>query len=106
MVFGAMAVGLVEHNLAIVDETCFVDGYPGRYIVLARRNGSRWYVCALNGQKQVQNINVSLPMLAGKQVTWLSDGTDGKSPSAQQVTLDKLGTLRADIPGECAVVLY
>ena len=88
------------------DETCFVDGYPGRYIVLARRNGSRWYVCALNGQKQVQNINVTLPMLAGKQVTWLSDGTDGKSPSAQQVTLDKRGTLRADIPGECAVVLY
>ena len=88
------------------DETRFIDGYPGKYIVLARRSGDRWYVCALNGQKQVQNVKVELPMLAGKQVNWLSDGPDGKSPSAQQVTLDKRGTLRADIPGECAVVLY
>jgi len=88
------------------DETRFIDGYPGKYIVLARRSGDRWYVCALNGQKQVQNVKVELPMLAGKQVNWLSDGPDGNSPSARQVTLDKRGTLRADIPGECAVVLY
>ena len=88
------------------DETCFVDGYPGKYIVLARRSGDRWYVCALNGQKQPLDVNVALPMLAGKQVTQLSDGTDGKSPSARQVTLDKRGTLRATIPAECAIVLY
>ncbi len=88
------------------DETCFIDGYPGKYIVLARRNGDRWYVTALNGQKEMQTISVELPMLAGKQVTWLSDGADGLTPTAKQVTLDKRGTLRADIPAACAVVLY
>lgn len=88
------------------DETRFIDGYPGKYIVLARRHDDRWYVCALNGQKETLNIDVRLPMLAGKQVMWLSDGADGKFPTARPVTLDKKGTLKTTIPGECAVVLY
>ena len=88
------------------DETRFIDGYPGKYIVLARRHDDRWYICALNGQKETLNVDVRLPMLAGKQVMWLSDGIDGKFPSAHPVTLDKKGTLKTTIPGECAVVLY
>lgn len=31
------------------DETRFIDGYPGRYIVLARRHGNTWYIAAANG---------------------------------------------------------
>ena len=88
------------------DETRFIDGYPGKYIIIARRHADRWYVAALNAQKQALDINTQLPMLAGKEVTWLSDGDDGKSPSARKVTLDKKGTFRVGIPAECAIVLY
>ena len=88
------------------DETRFIDGYPGKYIIIARRHADRWYVAALNAQKQALDINTQLPMLAGKEVTWLNDGDDGKSPSARKVTLDKKGTFRVEIPAECAVVLY
>ena len=91
---------------ALWDETRFIDGYPGKYIIIARRHADRWYVAALNAQKQALDINTQLPMLAGKEVTWLSDGDDGKSPSARKVTLDKKGTFRVGIPAECAVVLY
>ncbi|HMY40469.1 MAG TPA: glycoside hydrolase family 97 catalytic domain-containing protein, partial [Marinagarivorans sp.] len=31
------------------DETRFVDGFPGRYAVIARRKGNQWYVAAING---------------------------------------------------------
>ncbi|MBR1400011.1 MAG: glycoside hydrolase family 97 catalytic domain-containing protein [Prevotella sp.] len=41
------------------DETCFIDGYPGRYVVMARRNGDNWYVAALNGT----NKPITLPSL-------------------------------------------
>lgn len=88
------------------DETQFIDGYPGKYIVIARRKADHWYIAALNAQKEPLSVNLQLPMLSGKQVTWLSDGIDGKSPSAQQVTLDKKGTFQATIPAECAIVLY
>ena len=29
------------------DETRFIDGYPGKFVVLARRNGDRWYIAGL-----------------------------------------------------------
>ena len=83
------------------DETRFIDGYPGRFIVLARRHADHWFVCALNGQKQPLKVDVLLPMLAGRQVTWLDD-----AQGARSVTLDKRGTLKADIPAESAIVLY
>ena len=31
------------------DDTQFIEGYPGRYVVMARRHGDTWYVAALNG---------------------------------------------------------
>ena len=31
------------------DETVFLDGYPGKYCVSARRSGSKWYKVAPNG---------------------------------------------------------
>ena len=34
------------------DETVFLDGYPGKYCVLARRHGDRWYVVGVNAQKE------------------------------------------------------
>lgn len=30
------------------DETRYIDGFPGSFVVLARRNGDRWYVAAVN----------------------------------------------------------
>lgn len=55
------------------DETRFIDGYPGRYVVLARRHGDHWYVTAVNGGKEALKLKLSLPMLAGKTVSFYSD---------------------------------
>lgn len=55
------------------DETRFIDGYPGQYVVLARRHGNQWYVVAVNGSKEPQKLKLSLPMLAGKTVSFYSD---------------------------------
>ena len=32
------------------DETTFIDGYPGKYVVMARRHGQDWYIAGLNAQ--------------------------------------------------------
>lgn len=55
------------------DETRFIDGYPGRYVVLARRHADRWYVVAVNGSKEPLKLKLSLPMLAGETVSFYSD---------------------------------
>ncbi len=44
------------------DETRLVDGYPGRYVVIARRHGSQWYVAGLNATAQPLTLTLALPM--------------------------------------------
>lgn len=55
------------------DETRFIDGYPGRYIVLARRHGSTWYIAAANATVEPLKLKLDLPMLAGQEVSLYSD---------------------------------
>lgn len=41
------------------DETRYIDGYPGKYAVIARRNGDTWYVAGVNAMETP--VTVSLP---------------------------------------------
>ncbi len=56
------------------DETRFIDGYPGRYVVMARRHADRWYIAALNGTGEPLSLDLSLPMLDGAAFTLYTDG--------------------------------
>lgn len=55
------------------DEVRFLDGYPGRYVVLARRHGDNWYIAGLNGTDEEKQISLDLPMFAGKRVKYYTD---------------------------------
>lgn len=64
---------LPEHEIKFLkevpttwDETCFIDGYPGKYIVMARRHGNEWYVVGLNGTDKAMELTLCLDMLQGK----------------------------------------
>ena len=58
---------LPQHELDLLkdipttwDETRFIDGYPGRYVVLARRHGNKWYIAGLNAQKTPLTLTINL----------------------------------------------
>ena len=56
------------------DEVKFIDGYPGKYAVIARRHADKWYVTAINAQKETLKLNLTLPMFsAGETVKLYSD---------------------------------
>lgn len=55
------------------DETRFIDGYPGIYIVLARRHGNTWYIAAVNATAEPLKLKLDLPVLAGQEVSLYSD---------------------------------
>ena len=56
------------------DETRFIDGYPGRYVIMARRSGNKWYVAGLNAQEQAVELTIQLPMFdAGSTLTVYGD---------------------------------
>ena len=71
------------------DETRFIDGYPGRYVVMARRHADRWYIAALNGTGEPLSLDLSLPMLDGTAFTLYTDGKQ-KSYGAMKTAKVKL----------------
>ena len=43
------------------DDTKLLAGYPGEYVVMARRCGEKWYIGGLNGSDEEKNITFNLP---------------------------------------------
>ena len=80
------------------DETRYVDGYPGKYVVLARRHGNDWYVAGLSAEKQPLSLTLDLPMFASGQV--LQYYVDDKKTGEPTLT-----TLKIDKKGQAKVIL-
>lgn len=87
------------------DNTVFIDGYPGKYCVLARRHGDTWYISAINAETTAKTIDISLPMLTGTEVTLYSDADD-RSPQIKQLKLNRLKQLKVKLlPGGANVIV-
>ncbi len=59
------------------DETCFVGGYPGDYVIMARRKGGIWYIAGISGRNEKRKLSFDLPFIeAGKNMQLITDGTE------------------------------
>lgn len=87
------------------DETRFIDGYPGKYCVMARRFGSKWYIGATNASNSLQSYTLSLPWLTGKEVTVLFDNKD-RSVGFKTAKIDKKGLLKIELENLGGCVIY
>ena len=45
------------------DDVKFIDGYPGKYVVLARRKGEKWYIGGINGENTVRKISLNFSFI-------------------------------------------
>ena len=43
------------------NETVFIDGYPGKFVILARKSAGKWYVSGLNGESNISLKDIPLP---------------------------------------------
>ena len=64
------------------DETRLVCGYPGEYVVMARRSGTTWYVAGINGSDKPQTLKFSLDFIKGNlgEMTLFGDSGNKKNP--------------------------
>lgn len=69
----AFAIDFMKNVPTTWDETVFIDGYPGKYVVLARRHDEKWFLVGANAQKEVLNLKIQFPDFAGKTVTRYAD---------------------------------
>lgn len=86
------------------DETRFVDGYPGKYVVLARRQGDTWYLAAVNAGKEPLKLKLDLDMFAGKTVALYKDDKKGE-PELTSLKVKENGKVQLEIRSQGGAVL-
>ena len=101
----AWAVDFMKSVPTTWDETRFIDGYPGKYIIMARRHGSQWFIVGVNAEKQTLKKTISIPMIpAATQLKVYSDD-EQLNGSVNNVKLNKKQQLEISIPNNGAVVI-
>ena len=88
------------------DETRFLCGYPGKYVVLARRHGDNWYVAGLNAQKEPLKLTLTLDMFPAKaQLKYYVDDPKTGQPTLTTLKLDKKQQTRVEIQPNGGLIL-
>lgn len=64
------------------DDVRFIDGYPGRYAVIARKSGDSWYVAGFNADGEERSVDLDLSFIDGRSGTLVADG-DGERAFSQ-----------------------
>ncbi|WP_438862526.1 glycoside hydrolase family 97 catalytic domain-containing protein [Neptunicella sp.] len=72
------------------DESRFIQGYPGKLAVIARRSGDTWYVAGVNGEQQAKHLNLDLSFMGQKEGVLITDGKQSRSFSQIPVSTGKL----------------
>jgi alpha-glucosidase len=78
------------------DETRFIDGYPGKLIVMARRKGTKWFIAGMNGEQTEKRLQLDLSFLKGKKAVLFLDDTD-KLLTQKETVLPANGILPVSI---------
>ena len=87
------------------DEVRFIDGYPGKYVILARRHGDKWYIAGVNAQKETLQLKVNLPMFSnGEKVRLFSDDKVLQG-GVKQIGIGKKQELQLTIPCNGGVLI-
>lgn len=76
------------------DEVRYLDGYPGRNLIMARRSGQTWYIAAINASS-LQIFDIDLSWLPSDAKLTLYSG--GDAPSAQVIKTDKKGKVKVTL---------
>lgn len=99
------------------DDVRYVDGYPGKYAVIARRHGNTWYIAGVNAEAEAKKLNLDLTpfMTKGQSATLYSDAktktgeyadpSSGLSTTKQVVTPKKPEAYPITIPTNGGFVL-
>ena len=79
------------------DETRFIDGYPGRYVIMARRCGNKWYLAGINAEAAPLKTTIQLPMF-GKNAVLTTYQDDKDLVGSTKIVKGKHTKINVTIP--------
>jgi hypothetical protein len=59
------------------DDSKFIAGYPGKYIVMARKKGNTWHIVGINGEDASKEIEVDLSFVKNQKGFIILEGENG-----------------------------
>ncbi len=90
---------------ALWDESRLVQGFPGRYVIIARRQGARWFVAGINANDEDLSLTMDLSFAQGKHGKLIADGDNNRSFSTRELIASKSNALTIKAMGGFIVVL-
>lgn len=80
------------------DDTRLIDGYPGKYVVLARRHADKWYIAGVNALKEPVKVKLDLSALGlkGAEAVIYAD-EKGKELKAKPFKLKNAASVSVEI---------
>ena len=94
----AWAIDFMKEVPTTWDEVRFIDGYPGKYVILARRHGDKWYIAGVNAQKETLKLKINLPMFSNGEKVRLYGDDKALQGSVKQIEIGKKQELQLAIP--------
>lgn len=81
------------------DDTKFLEGYPGKYIALARRKDDQWFIGSLSGEETPRELDFDLTFLgsAEHQATIITDGSQPRTFASSTRTVTAADRLQLTI---------
>ena len=88
------------------DETQYIAGYPGKYVVLARRSGDKWYIAGINAEKEPIELTLNIPMLQkGDVVELYSDDKKSREPMKSDLKIKKDGEFKVTLQSDGGFII-
>ncbi len=100
-----VCLNFLRHVPTTWEETRLIEGYPGRYVALARKSGGRWYIAAVNAEEKARTLTLDLSQLEGIDLTSLHIIKGGNTPVEEPLKVKK-GTVKVVINNNDGVVIY
>lgn len=88
------------------DEVRLIDGFPGEYVVMARRKGNKWYVAGINAKKESVNLTIDTSFMNQNEISVVSDGTDNRSFQIDKIENIKHKTVNLKLESNGGFLLY
>ncbi|MGZ3846905.1 MAG: glycoside hydrolase family 97 catalytic domain-containing protein [Flavisolibacter sp.] len=87
------------------DDVKFIEGYPGKYVVLARRAGNKWYLACINGENSERTVNLDLSSFSKQKGYLITDGNEQLTFTTSPVRANSLNSIKVQPNGGFVLVV-
>lgn len=101
----AWAIDFMKSVPTTWDETKFIEGYPGKYLIMARRHGDTWYISGISAQDETVAAEIVIPEEIRASGLVLYSDDSKLEGSKKSVKPDKKGRIKVKIPKNGAFLI-